>query len=98
MEIPSSAFFLIQILFFTVDDTFANIFTLCSIYKIFEKWREVMVLKFINFEKVLKKYGKWFLKMRDIPEIWSLKAPVSQQFLLMIRTTYLIYTIASGGL
>jgi len=37
MEIPSSAFFLIQILFFTVDDTFANIFTLCSIYKIFEK-------------------------------------------------------------
>jgi len=28
-----------------------------------------MVLKFINFEKVLKKYGKWFLKMRDIPEI-----------------------------
>jgi len=33
--------------------------------KNFEKWREVMVLNFSNL--VLKKYGKWFLKMRGNP-------------------------------
>jgi len=33
--------------------------------KIFEKLRKVIVLKFGNL--VLKKYGKWFLKMCENP-------------------------------
>jgi len=41
-------------------------FALCSMNKILEKSREVTLLKFLNL--VLKKYGKWFLKMCGNPD------------------------------
>ena len=39
MEIPNSAIVFIKILFFISDDSFADIFSLCSMNKILEKWR-----------------------------------------------------------
>ena len=51
---------------FSADDSFANIFALCSMYKIFKKWRWAMVIKF--FHLVLKKYRKSFLKMCGSPD------------------------------
>ena len=37
MEIPNSAILFIKILFVTADDSFADIFALCSMNKILEK-------------------------------------------------------------
>ena len=58
----------IQILFFTADDSFADIFCFVLHEYNFEKMEISDGIK-QHFHLVLEKYGKWFLKMCGNPEI-----------------------------
>jgi len=99
MEIPNSAVLLIKSLFFTADDSFADIFCFVFHEYNFGKMKISDGIKVFSFciDKVWKKYGKWFLKLCRSPASRKLNEIQNRFWFLSFKTGILFLSGRPGA-